>query len=163
MNTEDQKKIRKKITIGTIVGLVAVIAILACGMWKGFLSIAAFNTIACLYLLAYWAATDVLEPKLTGELKEITPERKNAYFKYAGVSLAGYVGLMVFIVSATIDGASNIGMIGIIVYALSFSSKRRFHTEYLHPENGDAAAEAAPSGDESADGGESAKTGDSKD
>ena len=38
----------------------------------GWLSIRAFQLIACLYLVGYWAVTDVLEQKLTKLLEGVT-------------------------------------------------------------------------------------------
>ena len=53
------------------------------GTFMGWLSIRAFQLIACLYLVGYWAVTDVLEPKLTKLLEGVTEDQKTSYKKYA--------------------------------------------------------------------------------
>lgn len=134
MDIEEKKKIRRKITIASIVTLILVIVLAFFGFMHGIVSVVGFQVIACLYLLAYWAATDILEPKLTKAFEGITEDQKKSYKKYAGVDLGGYVGMMLFIVTAGRGNASNIGMFGILVYVLSLNTKKRFRMEFLHPE-----------------------------
>lgn len=139
MDQEQQKKIRKKITRGTTLGLVGVLAVLVAGIFTGKLSVLAFQIIARLYLLCYWAATDILEPKLTKELEDMNPAKKNYYLKYIGIDLVGYVGIMFFIIMSGLGISSNIGMFGIFAYALSLGTKRKFKLEYRRAVNGETA------------------------
>lgn len=139
MDKEQQRKIRKRISMGTMLGLVLVLAILVAGIFTGKLSVLAFQIIACLYLLCYWAATDILEPKLTKELEDMNPAKKTYYLKYIGMDLFGYVGIMFFIIASGIGKSSNIGMFGIFAYALSLATKRKFKLEYRRAVNGESA------------------------
>ena len=108
MDKEERKKIHKKISIITLLALIVVIAVMIGGTLMGWLKIWAFQLIACLYLVGYWAATDILEPKLTKLLEGVTEDQKKAYKKY--------------------------GMIGLVVYAYTLSAKKKFRLEFQHPE-----------------------------
>lgn len=134
MDKEEQKRIHKKISLFTLLALVIVIVVMIGGTFMGWLSIIAFRVIACLYLAGYWAATDILEPKLTKLLEGVTEDQKKAYQKYAAMDLAGYIGILVFIVSAGAGGASSIGMIGLVVYAYTLSAKKKYQMQFKHPE-----------------------------
>ena len=79
MDKEERKKIHKKISIITLLALIVVIAVMIGGTLMGWLKIWAFQLIACLYLVGYWAATDILEPKLTKLLEGVTEDQKKAY------------------------------------------------------------------------------------
>lgn len=96
MDKEERKKIHKKISIITLLALLVVIAVMIGGTLMGWLKIWAFQLIACLYLVGYWAATDILEPKLTKLLEGVTEDQKKAYKKYAAMDFAGYMGILVF-------------------------------------------------------------------
>ena len=91
MDKEERKKIHKKISIITLLALIVVIAVMIGGTLMGWLKIWAFQLIACLYLVGYWAATDILEPKLTKLLEGVTEDQKKAYKKYAAMDFAGYM------------------------------------------------------------------------
>lgn len=85
--------------------------------------------------MGYWAATDILEPKLTKLLEGVTEDQKKAYKKYAAMDFAGYMGILVFVIFAGRGGASNVGMIwprGFTLTALS--AKKKFRLEFQHPE-----------------------------
>ena len=115
-------------------GRVSYIAVMIGGTLMGWLKIWAFQLIACLYLVGYWAATDILEPKLTKLLEGVTEDQKKAYKKYAAMDFAGYMGILVFVIFAGRGGASNVGMIGLVVYAYTLSAKKKFRLEFQHPE-----------------------------
>ena len=134
MDKEERKKIHKKISLLTLLALVVVIVIMIGGTFMGWLSIRAFQLIACLYLVGYWAVTDVLEPKLTKLLEGVTEDQKTSYKKYAAMDFAGYMGILVFIIFAGQGGASNVGMIGLVVYAYTLTAKKKFRMEFQHPE-----------------------------
>ena len=124
----------KKISIITLLAQIVVIAVMIGGTLMGWLKIWAFQLIACLYLVGYWAATDILEPKLTKLLEGVTEDQKKAYKKYAAMDFAGYMGILVFVIFAGRGGASNVGMIGLVVYAYTLSAKKKFRLEFQHPE-----------------------------
>lgn len=84
--------------------------------------------------MGYWAATDILEPKLTKLLEGVTEDQKKAYKKYAAMDFAGYMGILIFVIFAGRGGASNVGMIGLVVYAYTLSAKKKFRLEFQHPE-----------------------------
>lgn len=84
MDKEERKKIHKKISIITLLALIVVIAVMIGGTLMGWLKIWAFQLIACLYLVGYWAATDILEPKLTKLLEGVTEDQKKAYKEICG-------------------------------------------------------------------------------
>ena len=110
MDKEERKRIHKKISLLTLLALVIVVVIMIGGTFMGWLSIRAFQLIACLYLVGYWAVTDVLEPKLTKLLEGVTEDQKTSYKKYAAMDFAGYMGILVFVIFAGQGGASNVGM-----------------------------------------------------
>ena len=136
MDKETQKKIRRRITIGTLVALAVIIAIMIIGLITKTLSVFAFQVIVVVFLLAYWVVTDILEPRLTRELEEATPAQKTAYWKYMGVDLLGYLGLIYFMSTMGEQGSSSMGIMGVVVYALCMSAKRRYREEFLNPNAG---------------------------
>ena len=125
MDKEERKKIHKKISIITLLALIVVIAVMIGGTLMGWLKIWAFQLIACLYLV---------EPKLTKLLEGVTEDQKKAYKKYAAMDFAGYMGILVFVIFAGRGGTSNVGMIGLVVYAYTLSAKKKFRLEFQHPE-----------------------------
>lgn len=141
MNKEEAKKIHRRITLLTLAALVVVLAILVAGIVMGNLNVVLFQILASLYLAAYWAVTDILEPKLTKELEGVTQAQKENHRKYVAVSGLGYFGIILFILTANTSGSSTFGMLGIIVYALTMGQKRRLRTEFLHPEKKEEARE----------------------
>lgn len=130
MDKEEKKRIRRKINLLLILALVIVVVILVLGFLTGFLSIGAFLAIIALYLLGYWAVTNFVEPKLTRELEGITDAQKSARRKYVILDLAGYIGLLLFLVSMNLQGLESAGTMGLITYALGLSFKNNFRREF---------------------------------
>lgn len=131
MDKEEKKKIRRKINVILILALVVVVAFLVLGMLSGFLNIGAFLAIIAVYLLAYWVVMNFVEPKLTGELIGITDAQKAARKKYVLLDLAGYIGLILFLVGMNLQGLESAGTMGLIMYAFSVSTKNRFRREFF--------------------------------
>lgn len=128
MGTEEKRQMRKKITIASLVFLVLVVAYLIYTIVSGNTNGTVFNIVVGAFFLIYWILLDILEPKLTGELENISPEQKNAFYKSVGLGFLGYAGLLYFLVGI---GTNNTGIFGVIVYALTIGAKRRAREGYL--------------------------------
>ena len=128
MQKEERRKIRKKITIASIVLLLAMVAFLIfVGFSKQVPQIVFYGAIA-IFLVIYWVLLDVVEPRLLHELDGISEDRKRAYYKYAGTDLVGYAGIAFFIFN--IGNAGSVGLVGAVIYVLSISLKKKFRDEF---------------------------------
>lgn len=128
MQKEERRKIRKKITIASIVLLLAMVAfLLYVGFSKQVPQIVFYGAIA-IFLVIYWVLLDVVEPRLLHELDGISEDRKKAYYKYAGTDLVGYAGIAFFIFN--IGNAGSVGLVGAVIYVLSISLKKKFRDEF---------------------------------
>lgn len=128
MQKEERRKIRKKITIASIVLLLAMVAfLLYVGFSKQVPQIVFYGAIA-IFLVIYWVLLDVVEPRLLHELDGISEDRKKAYYKYAGTDLVGYAGIAFFIFN--IGNAGSVGLVGAVIYVLSISMKKKFRDEF---------------------------------
>lgn len=128
MQKEERRKIRKKITIASIVLLLAMVAfLLYVGFSKQVPQIVFYGAIA-IFLVIYWVLLDVVEPRLLHELDGISEDRKRAYYKYAGTDLVGYAGIAFFIFN--IGNAGSVGLVGAVIYVLSISLKKKFRDEF---------------------------------
>ncbi|WP_394926389.1 hypothetical protein [uncultured Robinsoniella sp.] len=128
MQKEERRKIRKKITIASIVLLLAMVAFLIyVGFSKQVPQIVFYGAIA-VFLVIYWVLLDVIEPRLLHDLDGISEDRKKAYYKYAGTDLVGYAGIAFFIFN--IGNAGSVGLVGAVIYVLSISLKKKFRDEY---------------------------------
>ncbi len=133
MSQEEKKKIHKKITIISITMLVVVLAVMFIGIFSGKMSVLVFQLIAAVYLIGYWALTDIVEPRMTKILTTKEPEQLTAYKKYVASDLIGYLGLLLFIFTVGVEGASSYGLFGVVVYALTMSAKRKFRQIFVNP------------------------------
>ena len=128
MQKEERRKIRKKITIASIVLLLAMVAfLLYVGFSKQVPQIVFYGAIA-IFLVIYWVLLDVVEPRLLHERDGISEDRKRAYYKYAGTDLVGYAGIAFFIFN--IGNAGSVGLVGAVIYVLSISLKKKFRDEF---------------------------------
>lgn len=128
MEKDERRKIRKKITIASIVLLLAMVAFLIyVGFSKQVPQIVFYGAIA-VFLVIYWVLLDVIEPRLLHDLDGISEDRKKAYYKYAGTDLVGYAGIAFFIFN--IGNAGSVGLVGAVIYVLSISLKKKFRDEY---------------------------------
>ena len=128
MEKDERRKIRKIITIASIVLLLAMVAFLIyVGFSKQVPQIVFYGAIA-VFLVIYWVLLDVIEPRLLHDLDGISEDRKKAYYKYAGTDLVGYAGIAFFIFN--IGNAGSVGLVGAVIYVLSISLKKKFRDEY---------------------------------
>lgn len=128
MNPEEKKKVRKKITAASIVLLVLVVGYLVYTIASGNSNETVFNIVVGVFLVLYWLLLDVAEPKLTGDLEGLDGTRMRAFYRSVLLGFAGYAGLLYFLVGI---GNSSTGLLGVIVYVLTISAKRRAKEEYL--------------------------------
>lgn len=128
MNPEEKKKVRKKITAASIVLLVLVVGYLVYTIASGNSNETVFNIVVGVFLVLYWLLLDVAEPKLTGDLEGLDGTRMRAFYRSVLLGFAGYAGLLYFLMGI---GSSSTGLLGVIVYVLTISAKRRAKEEYL--------------------------------
>lgn len=131
MDVEKQKEIRKKINIGLLVALLIVAAIIVVGSILESVSVIAFLVIVSLFLLGYWWVKNFLEPKLTKELEGINEEQKKVRKTIVLTDLAGYIGMIVFLVSINFYGGEGIGILGLMTFALCMTMKQKHRKEFI--------------------------------
>ena len=130
-NSEKKQAVRNKISIISLVVLAAVI--LACWLaqsrdligWK------AAGGILTAFLAFYWLLLDVVEPWLLHELKNMTPQKRLQYLKFAGLDLAGCGALVYFVYN--IGSSNESAAIGAVIYVfclnLGKKERNRFYDE----------------------------------
>ncbi len=77
------------------------------------------------FLIVFWALTDILPITLTGGFEGKSDAQKQAYRTYAIIDAVGLAGLGYFAMSL-----NGNGMMGAIVYAAAIMMKRKYYDEY---------------------------------
>lgn len=129
MDERKRRKIRNGITAVSLLLLAGVAVFLFLSAKQQSVNQGAFTGIIIGFLVVYWILMDIVEPRLLHELDGITPERKNAYYKYIFMDAVGYAGLAFFVLSLGEKG--SMGILGAVVYVMAVSMKRKAKDEYL--------------------------------
>ena len=90
-NTEEmkaKKKAAQRLTTGIIIGMtVIVLGYVAYALVTKNINMQIFEVLLGIFVIGYLVLSDVVEPWLTGLLKDMTQMRKTAYLKYWGWTL----------------------------------------------------------------------------
>ena len=132
-NTEEmkaKKKAAQRLTTGIIIGMtVIVLGYVAYALVTNNINMRIFEALLGIFVIGYLALSDVVEPWLTGLLKNMTQMRKTAYLKILGLDVVGAGALLYWIVGMGSEAGNNL-LIPVLVYFLANQMKRKLRPEF---------------------------------
>ena len=132
-NTEEMKEKKKaaqRLTTGIIIGMtVIVLGYVAYALVTKNINMQIFEVLLGIFVIGYLVLSDVVEPWLTGLLKNMTQMRKTAYLKILGLDVVGAGALLYWIVGMGSEAGNNL-LIPVLVYFLANQMKRKLRPEF---------------------------------
>ena len=132
-NTEEmkaKKKAAQRLTTGIIIGMtVIVLGYVAYALVTKNINMQIFEVLLGIFVIGYLVLSDVVEPWLTGLLKDMTQMRKTAYLKMLGLDVVGAGALLYWIVGMGSEAGNNL-LIPVLVYFLANQMKRKLRPEF---------------------------------
>lgn len=132
-NTEEmkaKKKAAQRMTTGIIIGMtVIVLGYVAYALVTKNINMQIFEVLLGIFVIGYLVLSDVVEPWLTGLLKNMTQMRKTAYLKILGLDVVGAGALLYWIVGMGSEAGNNL-LIPVLVYFLANQMKRKLRPEF---------------------------------
>lgn len=132
-NTEEmkaKKKAAQRMTTGIIIGMtVIVLGYVAYALVTKNINMQIFEVLLGIFVIGYLVLSDVVEPWLTGLLKDMTQMRKTAYLKILGLDVVGAGALLYWIVGMGSEAGNNL-LIPVLVYFLANQMKRKLRPEF---------------------------------
>lgn len=111
-NTEEmkaKKKAAQRLTTGIIIGMtVIVLGYVAYALVTKNINMQIFEVLLGIFVIGYLVLSDVVEPWLTGLLKNMTQMRKTAYLKILGLDVVGAGALLYWIVGMGSEAGNNL-------------------------------------------------------
>ena len=125
-----KKKAAQRLTTGIIIGMtVIVLGYVAYALVTNNINMRIFEALLGIFVIGYLALSDVMEPWLTGLLKDMTQMRKTAYLKILGLDVVGAGALLYWIVGMDSEAGNNL-LIPVVVYFLANQMKRKLRPEF---------------------------------
>ena len=125
-----KKKAAQRLTTGIIIGMtVIVLGYVAYALVTNNINMRIFEALLGIFVIGYLALSDVVEPWLTGLLKNMTQMRKTAYLKILGLDVVGAGALLYWIVGMGSEAGNNL-LIPVLVYFLANQMKRKLRPEF---------------------------------
>lgn len=132
-NTEEmkaKKKAAQRLNTGIIIGMtVIVLGYVAYALVTKNINMQIFEVLLGIFVIGYLVLSDVVEPWLTGLLKDMTQMRKTAYLKILGLDVVGAGALLYWIVGMGSEAGNNL-LIPVLVYFLANQMKRKLRPEF---------------------------------
>ena len=132
-NTEEmkaKKKAAQRLTTGIIIGMtVVVLGYVAYALVTKNINMQIFEVLLGIFVIGYLVLSDVVEPWLTGLLKDMTQMRKTAYLKILGLDVVGAGALLYWIVGMDSEAGNNL-LIPVLIYFLANQMKRKLRPEF---------------------------------
>ena len=132
-NTEEmkaKKKAAQRLTTGIIIGMtVIVLGYVAYALVTKNINMQIFEVLLGIFVIGYLVLSDVVEPWLTGLLKDMTHMRRTAYLKILGLDVVGAGALLYWIVGMGSEAGNNL-LIPVLVYFLANQMKRKLRPEF---------------------------------
>ena len=132
-NTEEmkaKKKAAQRLTTGIIIGMtVIVLGYVAYALVTNNINMRIFEALLGIFVIGYLALSDVVEPWLTGLLKDMTHMRRTAYLKILGLDVVGAGALLYWIVGMGSEAGNNL-LIPVVIYFLANQMKRKLRPEF---------------------------------
>lgn len=111
-NTEEmkaKKKAAQRLTTGIIIGMtVIVLGYVTYALVTKNINMQIFEVLLGIFVIGYLVLSDVVEPWLTGLLKDMTQMRKTAYLKILGLDVVGAGALLYWIVGMGSEAGNNL-------------------------------------------------------
>ena len=125
---EEKKRLRIAgwVRIIALIVLIAGMAGLFYGEFKGLINMTLYRVLIGLLLFLFWAAVDILIPFLTHSLEGLPEKQVKAYRIYALLDMVAYGGLAWF--GMSIEG--NTALYGAAVFAVATMYKRKYYNKY---------------------------------
>ncbi len=125
-----KKKAAQRLTTGIIIGMtVIVLGYVAYALVTKNINMRIFEALLGIFVIGYLALSDVVEPWMTGLLKNMTQMRKTAYLKILGLDVVGAGALLYWIVGMGSEAGNNL-LIPVVVYFLANQMKRKLRPEF---------------------------------
>lgn len=125
-----KKKAAQRLTTGIIIGMtVIVLGYVAYALVTKNINMRIFEALLGIFVIGYLALSDVVEPWMTGLLKNMTQMRKTAYLKILGLDVVGAGALLYWIVGMGSEAGNNL-LIPVLVYFLANQMKRKLRPEF---------------------------------
>ena len=125
-----KKKAAQRLTTGIIIGMtVIVLGYVAYALVTNNINMRIFEALLGIFVIGYLALSDVVEPWLTGLLKDMTHMRRTAYLKILGLDVVGAGALLYWIVGMGSEAGNNL-LIPVVVYFLANQMKRKLRPEF---------------------------------
>ena len=125
-----KKKAAQRLTTGIIIGMtVIVLGYVAYALVTKNINMRIFEALLGIFVIGYLALSDVVEPWLTGLLKDMTHMRKTAYLKILGLDVVGAGALLYWIVGMGSEAGNNL-LIPVLIYFLANQMKRKLRPEF---------------------------------
>ena len=125
-----KKKAAQRLTTGIIIGMtVIVLGYVAYALVTNNINMRIFEALLGIFVIGYLALSDVVEPWLTGLLKDMTQMRKTAYLKILGLDVVGAGALLYWIVGMGSEAGNNL-LIPVLIYFLANQMKRKLRPEF---------------------------------
>ena len=125
-----KKKAAQRLTTGIIIGMtVIVLGYVAYALVTKNINMRIFEALLGIFVIGYLALSDVVEPWLTGLLKDMTHMRRTAYLKILGLDVVGAGALLYWIVGMGSEAGNNL-LIPVLVYFLANQMKRKLRPEF---------------------------------
>ena len=132
-NTEEmkaKKKAAQRLTTGIIIGMtVIVLGYVAYALVTKNINMQIFEVLLGIFVIGYLALSDVVEPWMTGLLKDMTQMRRTAYLKILGLDVVGAGALLFWIVGMDSEAGNNL-LIPVLIYFLANQMKRKLRPEF---------------------------------
>lgn len=119
---EEKKKIRRGIFAASIVLIVVVLGFMIWCAMEGFAADVFYYVPIGVFLVVFCFLTDYLEPKLCGEMDDLTEAQKAAYKRFVVLDVIGYVGLVFFMIS--LNTFDSMGLLGVAVYVVTTKPRK---------------------------------------
>ena len=125
-----KKKAAQRLTTGIIIGMtVIVLGYVAYALVTKNINMRIFEVLLGIFVIGALALSDVMEPWLTGLLKDMTQMRKTAYLKILGLDVVGAGALLYWIVGMDSEAGNNL-LIPVLIYFLANQMKRKLRPEF---------------------------------
>ena len=135
----DNKK--KNLIMGIALGQLALaVVFMILGVMRKNMTTLQGNILVGASIFLYWLLMDVVDTKVRHVLDDLSAERKNAYYRYALLDLAGLAGIVIFLFCM---GGSNstYSILGAALYAFTMKPKKDAQDLYLGVEKPEQSAD----------------------
>ena len=127
---EEKKKSAQAFTARATIGMIIVVGLyLAYGLITKNMNILVFEILLGIFIVAYTALTDIVEPKRLGMLEQMTTGQRSGYQKILLADLIGVAALLYWLMGMNNEEGST-SLLPVVIYFLAMQMKRKFRPEF---------------------------------